>query len=191
MKSASPQQVGKDGKLAIRINNKDIEIDANLFKVEKRREKVAGENFIPHVVEPSFGFDRLFFALLDSAYRRVVKEAEPYTILALDPRVAPVTVSVFPLMAKDGLDDIATRIHRDLVLGGIDSAYDDGGSIGKRYARADEVGTPWCVTVDYESKDDKAVTLRHRDTQVQERIPIVQVAARVRQLLVRPPGGLA
>ena len=190
MKAAGPTQVGPDGNLTVEVGGKKVTVDKMLFRMERRTVKKTGESFVPHVIEPSFGFDRLLFALLDTSYRRVRKEGEPYTILALSPRVAPVTVSVFPLMAKDGLDDRATTVHRSLLAAGVDAAYDGAGSIGKRYARADEVGTPWCVTVDYESLQDQAATLRHRDTQVQERVPMADIPARVLQLLRRPPGGV-
>jgi glycyl-tRNA synthetase len=190
MKAASPRQVGPDGNLTVEVAGQKVTVDKMLFRRERRTVKKTGDTFVPHVIEPSFGFDRIFFALLDAAYRRVEKEGEPYTILGLSPSVAPVTVSVFPLMAKDGLDDRALAIHHAMHASGIDSAYDASGSIGKRYARADEVGTPWCVTVDYDSLEDKAATLRHRDTQVQERVPMADLPARVLQLMRRPAGGV-
>jgi glycyl-tRNA synthetase len=191
MKAAAPTQVGPDGNLTVEVAGKRVTIDKMLFRMERRTVKKTGESFVPHVIEPSFGFDRLLLALLDGAIRSTVKEGEPYTILSLAPRVAPVTVSVFPLMPKDRLDEVALSVHHALHSAGIDAAYDGAGTIGKRYARADEVGTPWCVTVDYESLADKAATLRHRDTQVQERVPIADIPARVLQLLHRPGGGVA
>jgi len=84
--------------------------------------------------------------------------------------VAPVKAGVFPLMARDGLDDIATKIQESLSVAGLSAYYDDGGSIGRRYARMDEIGTPCCVTVDYETKENGTVTIRERDTAEQVRI---------------------
>jgi glycyl-tRNA synthetase len=190
MKAADPRQVGPDGNLTVGVAGKPVTVDKMLFRLERRTVKKTGESFVPHVIEPSFGFDRILFALLDVSYRRVEKEGEPYTILSLSPKVAPVTVSVFPLMAKDGLGDLARGVHRSLHGAGVDATFDASGSIGKRYARADEIGTPWCVTVDYDSLQDDTVTLRHRDTQVQERIPAKDVPARVLQLIHRSPGGV-
>lgn len=191
MKSAKPSQVGPDGNLTVEVGGKPVVVDKMLFRLERRTVKKTGDSFVPHVIEPSFGFDRLLFALMDNSYRRVEKEGEPYTILALSPRVAPVTVSVFPLMAKGGLDERALAVHKALGAAGVDASFDASGSIGKRYARADEIGTPWCVTVDYDSLEDKAATLRHRDTQVQERVPMADIPARVKALLGHPPGGVA
>jgi glycyl-tRNA synthetase len=188
VKAATPALLQGDGSLKVKVGGKDLFVDPALFKREKRREKKTGESFVPHVVEPAFGLDRIFFALMDAALARVEKEGEPYTILRLDPRVAPITACVFPLMPKDGMETAAEQIHLELAHSGIASQYDDSGSIGKRYARADEAGVPFCVTVDYESLTDHAATLRMRDTQAQERVPITTLGARIRALLAHAGG---
>jgi glycyl-tRNA synthetase len=140
---------------------------------------VSGDKFVPHVIEPAYGVDRILYTLLEHAYR--VKDG--YVTLSLKGTVAPIKVGVFPLMARDGLDEIALQLHDSLVGGGIAAYYDDSGSIGRRYARMDEVGTPCCVTVDYETKEDGRVTLRDRDSAEQIRIKLDDVAGAVRRMI--------
>jgi glycyl-tRNA synthetase len=102
------------------------------------------------------------------------------TVLRFHPTLAPVTVAVLPLMKKDGLAELAQDIRRDLKED-FSTDYDQGGAIGRRYRRQDEAGTPFCVTVDYQSKEDKTVTLRFRDSMEQVRVPIAELTTRLRQ----------
>jgi glycyl-tRNA synthetase len=127
-----------------------------------------GTRFTPHVVEPSFGLDRLVYAALEASLR--IREGR--NILALPPSIAPIKVSVFPLVAKDGLPEVAREVQRRLLDSQLASEYDERGSIGRRYARSDEAGTPLAVTVDYQTLKDGTVTIRDRDSwrQVRQRI---------------------
>ena len=128
------------------------------------------EKLLPHVIEPSFGFERAFLAMLFEAYR---DDERGNAVLSLTPALAPVQAAVLPLVAnKSELVETSRRIYRTLTESGLRSAYDKGGSIGRRYARQDEIGTPYCVTVDFESLEDGAVTVRDRDSTEQERVPI-------------------
>lgn len=134
------------------------------------------EKYIPFVIEPTLGIDRLILALLVNALGvsdgKDGREAGEI-VLKLDPRIAPVKAAVFPLVKKDGLPEIASKIVNDLRLSKIGYvSYDESGSIGRRYRRQDEIGTPYCLTVDGQSKEDQTVTIRHRDTLAQERVPI-------------------
>jgi glycyl-tRNA synthetase len=129
-------------------------------EITRKRVKEKGKRFIPHVVEPSFGSDRLFYVTLEYAY----KKKEGRTLLSLPRDLAPVEVSVFPLVSKDGLPEKARRVYHALIDAGFTVEYDESGSIGRRYARADEVGTPVGVTVDYKTLEDNTVTIRDRDT---------------------------
>ena len=126
---------------------------------------------MPHVIEPAAGADRATLAFLVDAYDEEEVEGETRTVLRLHPRIAPVTVAVLPLMRKDGHPELAREIHH-LLRGDLQSEYDDGGSIGRRYRRQDEIGTPWCVTVDHQSVEDRTVTLRERDSLAQERVAV-------------------
>lgn len=149
--------------------------EATGFRVEDRT--VAGEHITPHVIEPSFGIDRLLYSVLAHAYREDTIDGETRSYLALPPGIAPTFVGVFPLMARDGLGERARAIAADLRDAGYPVAFDDAGSIGRRYRRQDEIGTPYCVTVDYDSLEDDTVTLRHRDTADQRRVAIDDLPA--------------
>jgi len=185
IESSSLQDI-HGGVLKIEVNGESMDIPADLFEVCTIKEKLAGERVVPHVIEPSHGLDRIFYTILEHAYD--FREQDDYTVLHLRPELAPVKVAVFPLMTRDGLDSEAKRIYASLVSAGIPCFYDDSGSIGKRYARMDEIGTPWCVTVDYETLEEGAdtygtVTLRDRDTTAQERVAVNELPARIRRLL--------
>ena len=122
---------------------------------------------IPHVIEPSHGLDRILYSCLEHAYS---EKEDGYVTLKLKPAVAPIKVGVFPLMAKDGMEEVAKALDLALREEGIATYYDDSGSIGRRYARMDEAGTPWCVTVDYDTLEKGDVTVRDRDTSEQLRM---------------------
>jgi len=151
-----------------------VPVERTGFAVEEVTE--SGEHVRPHVVEPSFGVDRLVYTALAHAYSQDEVDGEERTYLSLPAAVAPTTVGVFPLMDRDGLDDRAREVARSLREAGLSVAYDDSGAIGRRYRRQDEVGTPFCVTVDYDTLEDDTVTVRERDSTAQERIPIPALA---------------
>ena len=129
------------------------------------------ESYIPHVIETSIGFDRLFLAVLCSAYKEEVVKGEVRVLLSLSPDLSPVQVAVLPLSKKSGLMEMAQKIQQDLEKNWR-VEYDDSGSIGKRYRRQDEIGTSFCLTVDFDSQEDKQVTVRERDSMMQDRISI-------------------
>jgi glycyl-tRNA synthetase len=131
----------------------------------------AKERYVPHVIEPAAGADRATLAFLADAYDEEEVEGESRTVLKLHPRLAPVKVAVLPLVQKDGQPELAREVVRS-VRPLMQTEYDEGGSIGKRYRRQDEIGTPWCVTVDHQSLEDRTVTLRDRDTLEQVRVAI-------------------
>ena len=133
------------------------------------------ERFVPHVIEPAAGADRATLAFLADAYDEEEVEGETRTVLRLHPRLAPIKVAVLPLLRKDGQPELATEVY-DALRGAIQTEYDEGGSIGRRYRRQDEIGTPWCVTIDHESVSARTVTIRDRDTLQQERLPIEGLA---------------
>ena len=149
----------------------EIEVKAEHVKRVQRTETITGEWYIPHVVEPAFGIDRIIWHILDHAYDERAKDGENYTILRLSDHVAPVDYCVFPLFEKDGMGQLARDIHRTLCASpGIVSVYDSSGSIGRRYARADEIGVPNCITVDHQSLEDQTVTVRDRNSGEQKRV---------------------
>lgn len=145
-----------------------VRLEARHVKFGEVEEVANGRYFIPHVIEPSFGVDRIFYSVLEYAY----SEKNGRVVLRLPRDVAPIKVSVFPLMKKNGLQDVAEKIYGLMIDEGVVANYDDTGSIGRRYARADEIGVPVCVTVDYETLEDDTVTLRDRDSWRQVRVGI-------------------
>lgn len=146
---------------------------------------VNGTRYLPHVIEPAAGADRALLAFLVDAYEEEEIEGEQRTVLKLHPQLAPVKVAVLPLVRKDGQPELAKQIYRELGQH-FQTEYDEGGSIGKRYRRQDEIGTPWCVTVDHQTIDDQTVTIRDRDSLAQERKPISELTATFAQLLTQP-----
>ena len=160
--------------ITLKLNDgEDVTVKQEHVKRVQKSETLTGEWFIPHVVEPAFGIDRIIWHVLDHAYNETKKESETYTIMKLAPSVTPVDFCVFPLFEKDGMEDIATEITNTLnSRGGIVANYDASGSIGRRYARADEAGVPVCITVDHQSVEDRTVTVRDRDTGEQSRVMI-------------------
>lgn len=139
------------------------------------RDPQTNEEYIPHVIEPTFGVDRSILALICTAYAEETLEGgEVRTVLRFKPVMAPVKVAVLPLTKKDGLPEQA-QVVLDLVQSFGNCEYDEGGNIGKRYRRQDEIGTPVCVTIDYETLDDAAVTVRDRDSMDQQRIKIADL----------------
>ena len=131
--------------------------------------------YIPHVIEPSIGVDRLFLALLCSAYKEEIVEGEKRIVLALHPSIAPIKVAILPLVGnKLEITSKAKEIYNTLQLH-YNVEYDTSGAIGRRYRRADEAGTPYCVTVDYDSLSDHSVTVRERDSMEQIRMPVTEL----------------
>jgi len=136
----------------------------------------AGEKFIPHVVEPTFGVDRTVLAVLLSAYDEEEVEGETRVVLRFKPSVAPVQVAILPLMRKEQLTEKARGLFKEMSQN-FKAHYDETGSIGKRYRRQDEIGTPLCVTIDFDSLEDNAVTVRDRDSMEQDRVALTDLSA--------------
>ncbi len=171
LETATPALTGAD----VEVDGEMIHIPPDLFEVRDEIIDVRGEDIVPHVIEPSYGIDRMCYAVLEQAYDEDTADGETRVVLRLVPQVAPVQVAVFPLMTRDDLDTIAGEITRILHKSGILAEYDDSGAIGRRYRRQDEIGTPFAITIDYETKENNSVTLRDRDTMKQVRIPITEL----------------
>ena len=172
-----------------------VEVDGDAYTVPVEKANFAheevtesGEHITPHVVEPSLGIDRALYTALDHSLRRDEVDGEERSYLELPSEVAPTTVGVFPLMDRDGMGEYARDLAGELRGAGLSVTYDDSGAIGRRYRRQDEVGTPFCVTVDYatlgEAREDEAdgeppapdtVTLRERDSTAQARVPVADL----------------
>jgi glycyl-tRNA synthetase len=139
------------------------------------------KRYLPYVIETAIGVGRTMLVALVDAYREEEVEGETRVVMALHPRLAPIKVAIFPLVKKDGMPELASNIHQDFRRAGIPSFYDDSGSIGRRYRRQDEAGTPFCITVDGQTTQDHTVTIRHRDSLVQDRVAIDHVVGWVKE----------
>jgi glycyl-tRNA synthetase len=138
------------------------------------------ERYVPYVVETSVGLDRTILMVLCDAYREEEVEGEVRTVLKMHPKLAPITAGVFPLVKKPELQNLARKIEGDL-REDFNVLYDESGSIGKRYRRLDEAGTPFCITVDFDGLEDNTVTIRFRDDMKQERIQVEHVSEVIRK----------
>ena len=167
----------------------EVDTDVANFSVETVTE--TGEHLTPHVVEPSFGIGRTVQTLLAHAYETDEVDGETRTYLGLVPEIAPRDVAVFPLVTNDDrLTALATQVADDLRATGLSVAYDESGSIGRRYRRQDEVGTPFCVTVDrdgVEGAGPETVTVRERDSAAQIRVPVDDLVETLRSLHAGEP----
>ncbi|VVB66439.1 Proline--tRNA ligase [Candidatus Gugararchaeum adminiculabundum] len=152
--------------------------DLSVF-IEERKAKI-----LPYVVEPSFGVDRLLWCILETAYRNGGKgdiEGRDWAWFDFSPVIAPYDCAIFPLMKKDGLSEKAEELYQQLLEQGIEAFYSETGSIGKRYARADEIGVPYALTIDYDSLQKGDCTIRFRNDGKQERIKLSEVADKIKE----------
>ncbi|MBA7629744.1 Glycine--tRNA ligase [subsurface metagenome] len=152
------------------------------------------EHIVPYIIEPSAGVDRTALAVLCDAYDEDIAEGEKRVLLHLHPDLAPIKIAVLPLSRKETLTPLAKEVYAELRQHWMTS-YDEAQSIGRRYRRQDEIGTPFCVTVDFESLEDKQVTIRERDSLRQIRVPIAELKKTLQaklegeDLFILPPGG--
>ena len=138
------------------------------------------KNYVPYVVETSIGLDRMFLAIFSNSLKEeVLEDGSSRVVLKLPAIVAPIKAAVFPLVKKDGLQEIAKKIVEDLRWD-YNVLYDEKDAVGRRYRRQDALGTPYCITVDHQTKEDQTVTLRNRDTMKQERITITEISTKIR-----------
>ncbi|MAT40641.1 MAG: glycine--tRNA ligase [Ectothiorhodospiraceae bacterium] len=141
------------------------------------------EKFVPYVIETSAGASRSLMAFLVDAYEEEELEKETRTVMRFHPSLAPFKAAVLPLVNRDGMDEIGEKLHKDLQKS-FKVFYDDSGSIGRRYRRQDEIGTPYCITIDSDTLEDQTVTIRNRDSMEQERIPLEKVKAYLAERIV-------
>ena len=179
MAQATPEADG----IHLTIDGEAILVTPDMYTVKDEIVDVFGEEVMPHVIEPSYGIDRICYMVLEHAYAEDMADGETRTVMRFKNGVAPVQVAVLPLMARDGLDTIARDIVQELQNEGIQTEYDDAGAIGRRYRRQDEIGTPLCITVDYDTKEDGTVTLRDRDSMKQIRGKKEEILAKIPLLL--------
>jgi glycyl-tRNA synthetase len=182
LKALGPDEL-KGDKIMVVVDGETIEIEPSLVSYETVEEEIRGEEIIPHVIEPSFGIDRILYTVLDHAYYEDTIDGETRAVLRFNPSVAPIEVAVLPLMDRKELVIPAKKIQEELRGIGLRVDYDTSGSIGRRYRRNDEIGTPYEVTVDYETLEQGTVTIRDRDSMLQVRVPLERTAEKLQDLL--------
>jgi glycyl-tRNA synthetase len=160
-----------EGQYPVEVNGTTYSLTPDLIEFQEVEETLRGEKIYPHVIEPSYGIDRIIYSVLLHCFQK----EDDRTILKLPADIAPVEVNVFPLVNKEELANLAQQIKKLLRMNGFIAEYDASGTIGRRYARSDEIGVPYAVTVDHESLEDNTVTIRNRDDSKQVRIPIKEV----------------
>ncbi len=183
--------------ISIQVDGEQVDIPPDMYEVQQVTETIHGENIVPHVIEPSFGIDRIIYAVLEHAFREeevqgeddvkskneVRDEDKGRIVLGLKSEVAPVQAAVLPLLTREELKGPAKEIESALKHKGVMAAYDDSGTIGRRYRRNDEIGTPYSITVDYDTLEDGTVTIRDRDSMKQVRAPADTIADTIHDLI--------
>lgn len=169
--------------IEIEIDGEKIRLGKEFYTIQEVEEEVAGERIVPHVIEPSFGLDRITYTVLEHSFDKDVVEGEERKVLRLKRRLAPVEVAVLPLLSREPFTKKALEIVELLRKSGFYTDYDDSGSIGRRYRRFDEIGTPFCITIDHQTFEDETVTIRDRDTTRQVRVKISELERVLRVLI--------
>jgi len=167
----------------VTIDEEVFHIPSDLYEIIDEEIEVRGTDVRPHVIEPSFGIDRMLYAVLEHNYDEEEVDGEIRRVMRFPVLVAPIQVAVFPLMSRDGLDDIAKALTKELHTKRILAEYDDSGAIGRRYRRQDEIGTVFAVTIDYETLEDNTVTIRERDSMKQIRVEKEKIPYLIRELI--------
>ncbi|MFP4654996.1 MAG: glycine--tRNA ligase [Methanohalobium sp.] len=171
LKKMPPGELEKDN-IEVTVDGEEYTVPSNMVEFSEETVKVSGETVVPHVIEPSYGIDRIIYCVLEHAYNKemINEDEEDYRIvLKFKKEVSPIQVAVLPLMSKSELIKPARGISTRIRKKGVITAYDDSGTIGRRYRRNDEIGTPFSITIDYQTLEDNTVTIRDRDTMQQIR----------------------
>ena len=173
-----------EGVFKFTIGENEYEIDDSFITFKTEDEQIRGERIIPHVIEPSYGIDRIIYSTLLHSYTEDENdEGEKRAYLKLPAKIAPIKAAILPLVNKEPLVSLASDIEDMIRASDIITTFDVSGTIGRRYARGDEIGIPYAVTVDYDSIDDEKVTIRNRDNLKQKRVNIPDVADIIKKLV--------
>lgn len=176
LKELKPEELNQQ-EITVKIKGEKYIIPKELVEYTTETVKINGENIVPHVIEPSFGIDRILYAVMEHAYfedteNKDVQDDENRIVMKFKKEIAPIKVGVFPLLNKKEMNNIALMMVKNLRTKGLLAFYDDSGSIGRRYRRNDEIGTPYCVTIDHDTLSNNTVTIRDRDSMQQIRVRV-------------------
>ncbi|MDI9643284.1 MAG: glycine--tRNA ligase [Archaeoglobales archaeon] len=169
--------------IEVEVDGEKIKLGKEFYTIQEVEEEVSGERIVPHVIEPSFGLDRITYTVLEHSFDKDIVEGEERKVLRLKRKVAPIEVAVLPLLSREPFTIKALEIVDLLRKSGFYTDYDDSGSIGRRYRRFDEIGTPFCITVDHQTFEDETVTIRDRDTTKQVRVKISELERVLKDLI--------
>ena len=199
LKNLDESDIEKNGDIKITIEDRKFIIDENYYEIVIDQIVKTGEYFFPFVIEPSFGLDRLFYAIMEHNYNPrdkglvteknqelipdEIRTSNEYNVFSFPSSIAPIKAGVFPIISKSELVDVARKITVKLNGMRIRAILDTSGSIGKRYARMDEIGTPFCITIDHETLSDNTATIRFRDTGKQTRLPLSSIPNKIKSLI--------
>jgi len=178
LKAMTQEELEKD-EIKVMVNEEEYTVPGDIVTFAEETTKISGETIVPHVIEPSYGIDRIFYSVIEHAFLEEKlgkseddEEEDARIIMKLQNEVAPVQVAILPLLSREELIQHARSIENRLRTKGLLVSYDDSGTIGRRYRRNDEIGTPYSVTIDYDTVDENTVTIRERDSMKQVRAPI-------------------
>ena len=183
LKALTAEELEKE-EIKVIAGGEEFTVPREKVEVAQETIKISGETIVPHVIEPSFGIDRILYSVMEHAYDEEMvpakeseeeAEDEARIVLRFKKEVAPVKVAVLPLLTRQELIEPSKEIANKLRDRGLLAAYDDSGAIGRRYRRNDEIGTPYCITIDYDTLQDNTVTIRDRDSMQQVRAPIEKI----------------
>ncbi len=177
LKSRNPVKLEEsleDGEVEIEVGEEKFVVNDDMVDITKKEEIVKGEKYFPHVIEPSYGLDRITYVLMEHSFEKDIVDDEERTYFGFSPKISPIKVAVFPLTKEEDLVKKAREVY-DSIKNDFEAIYDDSGSIGRRYRRQDEIGTPYCITIDHETLENETVTVRDRDTTKQVRFSINKI----------------
>ncbi|SFM76789.1 glycine--tRNA ligase [Methanolobus profundi] len=176
--------------ITVTVDGEEFTVPGEIVEFAEETVKISGENIIPHVIEPSYGIDRIFYSTMEHAFEEEMvtgkeesDEEDARIVMRLRKEVAPVQVAILPLLTREELINPARSIEAQLKQKGLLVSYDDSGTIGRRYRRNDEIGTPYSVTIDYDTLEDNTVTIRDRDSMKQIRAPMDGIADLLHELI--------
>ena len=178
-----PENIAFDDGIDLETGGEVFHLEKGMVTIESVEEKITGETIIPHILEPSFGIDRILYSILESCYDKELVDGKERTVLRFPSSIAPIDAAVLPLIKDEGLIKKSKEITQKLKKMGLLVEYDEVGAIGRRYRRMDEAGTPFDITVDFQTMDDSTVTLRDRDSMKQVRVPDKELEEILKKLL--------
>ncbi|PTD93384.1 glycine--tRNA ligase [archaeon SCG-AAA382B04] len=184
LKEQDPQKIKKElenNSFILELDEETVEINSEEVNIQKTTKTIKGENIFPHIIEPSFGIDRILYLLMEHSYKKDKLGEGQRSYFNFKPEISPIDLAVFPLMKEEELKLEAEKIYEELNKE-YEVVYDENGSIGKRYRRQDEIGTPYCITIDYETLEDDSVTIRQLTSGKQKRVEYKELKSTINDL---------